>query len=117
MLASLNRHISEQHALLEKTQMEQLETNDRLEQLNRQKDKLLRVVAHDLRNPLTAIHGLSGMLLEDYKNQHDREFLELANQACRGGWTSLANCLTKCRETKAGERFLHVANGLRLRYF
>jgi signal transduction histidine kinase len=85
MLASLNKHISEQHALLEKAQLEQLETNDRLEQLNRQKDKLLRVVAHDLRNPLAAIYGLSGLLLEDEKSEHDREFLQLANQACRGG--------------------------------
>lgn len=102
MLASLNRHIIEQNALLEKAQMEQLETNDRLEQLNRQKDKLLRVVAHDLRNPLAAIYGLSGMLLEDDKNQHDREFLELANQACRGGLDLIGELLDQKQGDKSG---------------
>lgn len=85
MLQSLNRHIREQHTLLEKAQLEQIETNDRLEQLNRQKDKLLRVVAHDLRNPLAAIHAMSGLLLEEDKASAEREFLELAHQACKGG--------------------------------
>lgn len=99
-LAQLNEQIKEQNALLEQAQLEQLETNDRLEQLNRQKDKLLRVVAHDLRNPLAAIYGLSGLLLEDDKNQHDREFLELANQACRGGLDLIGELL----DQKQGEK-------------
>ena len=99
-LAQLNEQIKEQNALLEQAQLEQLETNDRLEQLNRQKDKLLRVVAHDLRNPLAAIYGLSGLLLEDEKNQHDREFLELANQACRGGLDLIGELL----DHKQGEK-------------
>jgi len=99
-LAQLNEQIKEQNALLEQAQREQLETNDRLEQLNRQKDKLLRVVAHDLRNPLAAIYGLSGLLLEDTKNGHDREFLELANQACRGGLDLIGELL----DPKQGER-------------
>lgn len=99
-LAQLNEQIKEQNARLEQAQLEQLETNDRLEQLNRQKDKLLRVVAHDLRNPLAAIYGLSGLLLEDDKNQHDKEFLELANQACRGGLDLIGELL----DHKQGEK-------------
>lgn len=118
-LAQLNEQIKEQNALLEQAQLEQLETNDRLEQLNRQKDKLLRVVAHDLRNPLAAIYGLSGLLLEDDKNQHDREFLELANQACRGGLDLIGELLDHKqgdkssreifarRERISPEQFLH----------
>ncbi len=100
VLARLNQHVKEQNMLLEKAQREQLETNDRLEQLNRQKDKLLRVVAHDLRNPLAAIYGLSGIMLEDDKNEHDREFLELANQACRGGLDLIGELL----DPKQGEK-------------
>lgn len=99
-LAQLNEQIKDQNALLEQAQLEQLETNDRLEQLNRQKDKLLRVVAHDLRNPLAAIYGLSGLLLEDENNQHDREFLALANQACRGGLDLIGELL----DHKQGEK-------------
>lgn len=105
MLATLNQHISQQHALLEKAQVEQLETNDRLEQLNRQKDKLLRVVAHDLRNPLAAIYGLSGILLEEKNIQHDREFLELANQACRGGLDLIGELLDQRGEKSSREVF------------
>ncbi|MFP4540229.1 MAG: response regulator [Opitutales bacterium] len=35
---------------------------DELETLNKAKDKLLRMASHDLRNPLSAIHGLADML-------------------------------------------------------
>lgn len=106
MLASLNKHISEQNALLEKAQIAQIETNDRLEQLNRQKDKLLRVVAHDLRNPLAAIFGLSGILLEEKDKAHDREFLELANQACRGGLDLIGELLDQKGEKTSRDIFV-----------
>ena len=104
-LAQLNEQIKEQNALLEQAQLEQLETNDRLEQLNRQKDKLLRVVAHDLRNPLAAIYGLSGILLEEKNQLHDREFLELANQACRGGLDLIGELLDQKGDKTSREIF------------
>lgn len=104
-LAQLNEYIKEQNALLEQAQLAQLETNDRLEQLNRQKDKLLRVVAHDLRNPLAAIYGLSGILLEEKNELHDREFLELANQACRGGLDLIGELLDQKGDKTSREIF------------
>lgn len=104
-LAQLNEQIKKQNELLEEAQAAQLETNDRLEQLNRQKDKLLRVVAHDLRNPLAAIYGLSGILLEEKNELHDREFLELANQACRGGLDLIGELLDQKGEKSSREIF------------
>lgn len=42
-----------------------------LARLNREKNELIGVVAHDLRNPLNAILGFSQMLIEDLKESKD----------------------------------------------
>ena len=41
------------------------ELNERLNLLNDQKNKLLGMAAHDLRNPIGVVHGCSEMILED----------------------------------------------------
>ncbi|WP_018343891.1 two-component regulator propeller domain-containing protein [Cytophaga aurantiaca] len=49
--------------------------NEELNKLNETKDKFFSIVAHDLRNPVTALHGLSDLLVHKYSN-----FTELQKQ-------------------------------------
>ena len=43
--------------------------------LNESKSKFMFMVAHDLRQPLTAVQGYTSMLLEDVKNEEDKKIL------------------------------------------
>lgn len=52
------------------------EANQNLIKLNAEKDKFFSIIAHDLRNPLGSIQGLSELLLEQVR-QNDHENLEL----------------------------------------
>jgi signal transduction histidine kinase len=56
-LTALNEQIGKKKAQLRKTFNE-------LEQQSQEKDRILRVVAHDLRTPLSGIVGLSGIVIE-----------------------------------------------------
>lgn len=58
-LATLLESTQSMHAVM----MDVLQTNAQLEQENEIKIKLLSIVAHDLRNPLTSILGLARLLL------------------------------------------------------
>lgn len=58
-LATLLQSTKSMHAVM----MDVLQTNAQLEQENEIKIKLLSIVAHDLRNPLTSILGLARLLL------------------------------------------------------
>ncbi len=68
---------------LKKANHELLENNKELEILNEKKTEFLGIAAHDLKNPLAAIAGLSGVLNDmvedeaDTKNQLDQEALEM----------------------------------------
>jgi signal transduction histidine kinase len=67
---------------IEATQKEILETNKELEQVNNDISKIMKTVAHDLRNPLTGIIGISSVLSENKAlSASDREMLSLINSA------------------------------------
>lgn len=68
-LTNLNKQITFQNKQLE-------ETLDDLRQSNKDKDRILKVVAHDLRNPLGAIFSISSLLLEEVA--FSKEHMELA---------------------------------------
>lgn len=53
------------------------EAEERLKELNQLKDKYLGIAAHDLRNPLSSIRGMSQMLVEmELDEDTQRSFLE-----------------------------------------
>ncbi len=54
-----------------------------LNSLNREKDKMMRVVAHDLRNPIAAVYSMSEMNLREGAKP-DKEYWHLAKKACQG---------------------------------
>ena len=57
-LTNLNNQVTFQNKQLE-------QTLEDLQQINQEKDKILKVVAHDLRNPLSAISAIASLLLEE----------------------------------------------------
>lgn len=76
MLTDLNDRINRQKEQLEETLSE-------LEERNKEKDRILGIVAHDLRNPISAISSLIGMLEDGYKYTDDQsQLLKLMQNAC-----------------------------------
>lgn len=52
--------------------------NAQLEQSNKDKDRIMRVLAHDLRNPLAAVSGITGLMLEEPgRSAEDQEMLQM----------------------------------------
>ena len=68
-----SEHIIEQQSkILE--QYKQLEgKNTELNKLNETKNVFFSIIAHDLRNPVTAIHSLSEMLIENFRSYPEYE--------------------------------------------
>jgi signal transduction histidine kinase len=66
MLTSLNREIGEKNDKLEYAMVE-------LEKSNADKERILKIVAHDLRNPIGGIAGLTRMLIEENKHSEEEE--------------------------------------------
>lgn len=82
VLTTLNSHIREQNHRLE-------EVLAQLELSNKEKDRILRTVAHDIRNPIAAISTITGVLLENTGNYTDKqkEYLALIETACKNALT------------------------------
>jgi signal transduction histidine kinase len=78
ILTTLNSHIREQNHRLE-------EVLTQLELSNKEKDRILRTVAHDIRNPIAAISTITGVLLENTDNYTERqkEYMLLIETACK----------------------------------
>lgn len=76
VLEAFNNRIKDQKRQLELALSE-------LEKRNKEKDRILRSVAHDLRNPIGAITTLSLLMLRDKKHTgEDREMLGLIQSTC-----------------------------------
>lgn len=60
-----NRQIREQKEEIEKSHASLQEAYTRLEEVNREKDEILGIAAHDLRNPIGAIRQIALMLREE----------------------------------------------------
>ncbi len=72
------------HATLER-QYKQLATiTAALEGSNKNYARLIRVVAHDLRNPIGAINAFTGMMLDSPPSDWDKEWMILIDNASKG---------------------------------
>ena len=71
-ISELNQQINSQKNDLEAT-LEELKTN------SQEKDRILRTVAHDLRNPIGGIVSLTNVMLEDEYTNDQKELISLVN--------------------------------------
>ena len=69
---TLNKQINLQKINLEKTLNE-------LKISSEEKDRILRTVAHDLRNPIGGIVSLTGLMLDDELNEEQKALIKLIN--------------------------------------
>ena len=77
-----------------------LMTNAELERLNRTKDKFFSIIAHDLRNPFSAIIGFSELLRNDFTKMDDKQklnLLELISLSSETAFELLENLLQWAR--------------------
>lgn len=64
-----------------------------LQKSNKEKDKILRVVAHDLRSPVSAIVMMTSIMLDDTCTAEQKEYLELINVSCQSQLTLIEELL------------------------
>lgn len=92
LLQNLNNEIKQQ----------QKETQFAFEQMldaNKEKDKILHVIAHDLRNPLTGITTLADFMLEEEQNTEQAQMLQsIANAGRRS--TQMVNELLEVHDNR-----------------
>jgi len=72
------------------------EKNSQLQELVKTKDKLLSVIAHDLRDPFNTLIGFSDILLEQYNDLSEQEklkYIQQINFASNNGFNLLTNLL------------------------
>jgi signal transduction histidine kinase len=53
--------------------------NNNLQTLNDEKNRIIGIAAHDLRNPISGIYSFSDLLISDYKDRFDTEILDILN--------------------------------------
>jgi len=87
------------------------EAEQRLKELNELKDKYLGIAAHDLRNPLSSIRGMSEMLIEmDLDKDTRKSFLESINRVSNQMLT-LINDLLDVSVIESGGFKLNLTEG------
>lgn len=64
-LTKINDEIQTKNTLLESNQLEILKQSDQLKSLNEEKDYIIEVLAHDLKEPLNSVEGLLDIILKD----------------------------------------------------
>jgi len=87
--------IKEKHNL--ETTLKQLNSvNSELKESNATKDKFFSIIAHDLKNPFTALIGFTGYLKENFKSMDPEEaehMIELMNSSSRSTFSLLEDLL------------------------
>ncbi|MCR5454462.1 MAG: hypothetical protein K6F33_05690 [Bacteroidales bacterium] len=74
--------------------------NSELQKAIETKNKFISIIAHDLRNPLNAINGLSELLTRRLNPEHDQRSLDMAkilHQSAKGAYELLDNLLIWAR--------------------
>jgi signal transduction histidine kinase len=69
---------------IEKQHIELIKKNKELIQLHQDKNEFLGIVAHDLKNPLTAIEGLADMIEKSYDSLSQEDIMEMVTMIKMG---------------------------------
>lgn len=92
----LEKMIEERTAIIAAKNNEINEQNARLLVLNDTKDRFFSIIAHDLKNPLNALMGFSGLLNDKYDDLPDakkKKFIGVINESSRSMYGLLINLL------------------------
>lgn len=91
--------------------------NEKLQELNRQKDKLFSVISHDLRNSVGGAQGFYELILEDYQTLSKVEifeYLQLLGKSTKNTFELLEDLLAwsknQFQEVSTDIENLHLAN-------
>jgi len=99
-LEYLNSSLQQINNLLEERQQQIEEQSEELKKLNNSKDKLISIIAHDLRNPLNALIGFSEILIYQYNKIEDEKklrFLKIIYTTAKNMFMLLENLLQWAR--------------------
>ena len=87
-----------------KKSQEQIEKQNRqLKQVNHEKDRLMSIIAHDLRGPISAFTGLTDMMLNEVDNLSKDELKEITH-SIRDASVALSNLLDNLLEWSVLQR-------------
>jgi signal transduction histidine kinase len=93
-LALQNQHIAEQRAEIAQQNEKLYRRNQELADINREKDTLMSIVAHDLKSPMNRIFGLANLMeAERNMNNSQEEYLKLLKDAIRSGLDLITDLL------------------------
>jgi signal transduction histidine kinase len=118
-LQSQNVEILEQRSMMERQSEEIATINSELQQknqhlvnLNEEKSQFMRIAAHDLKNPLTSIRGLSEFLAIDAPNLPTEEVALISNRVAETAdrMFQLVKSLLDVNAIEDGSIALHTAN-------
>ncbi len=110
-----NAEILSQKETIQQKVAELNENNKELENINSIKNKLISVIAHDLKNPFNSIIGYSELLVTDFNNYAQDEvkmFLNIIHDNAIGGNMLLDNLLQWSRLQTRTIQYLPVVHNL-----
>ena len=94
--AELYRNIVRENMERKQTEEKLKQVNHELKELNVTKDKFFNIVAHDLKNPFTALIGSSELLVENIHRMDTEKIIKLSqvlNDSAKSGYAILQNLL------------------------
>ena len=103
LLEERQRQIEGHREELSSQKDELMKMNNELHELNATKDKFFSIIAHDIKNPFSAIIGFTALLEENYKDWTDEmkiEVVELVNISAKNLYQLLENLLQWSRSQR-----------------
>ncbi|WP_166963556.1 sensor histidine kinase [Yeosuana marina] len=95
-VSNLQRESLNKNSALNNTLAKLNEVNTELIKVNKDKDRLMQIIAHDLRSPFNSILGFSELLIDngrDYDFSESEKFLQIINTSAKNTLSLLENLL------------------------
>ncbi len=101
--------LQESHLQLSKAMRELESRNDELRDLNQEKNMILGMVSHDLKNPIVAVQGLAEMMAtEDFAAEQYKEFAQVIKETSNRMFGLVKNFLDVARAEEGRLRIMLI---------
>ncbi|MBK8806648.1 MAG: hypothetical protein IPO21_08385 [Bacteroidales bacterium] len=100
MLLQMNEELRAKNDQLAEKENKLVESNNKLSELINTKDKMLSIIAHDLKNPMNALMGFSSLLMgkiTQYSTEKIENFIKIIYTSSNNAYNLLENLLTWAR--------------------